>query len=267
MPETIRIEIDRSILKIGLNRGEKRNIINQAMMREISTALTMLCDDAELRCGVLYSKSDQFCAGLDLMDMGPTLMNKGDRQNIIDDDQVDLWNWASASGRQGRRRTKPIITAINGKCFTAGIELALSSDIVIAEQSSTFSQAEVTRGLIPLGGAIERYLERTSWGNAMQLLLTGEEFAAELARERGLVQEVVPDGTAYSRAMDIAETISKNAPLAITGVLENAYIALGDSEASELLRPYAVHHIAQSEDLKEGLTSFFEKRSPVYTGR
>ncbi|MEM1405008.1 MAG: crotonase/enoyl-CoA hydratase family protein [Pseudomonadota bacterium] len=267
MPETVDIEIDGSILKIGLNRIEKRNIINQTMMRELSTALTMLCEDTTLRCAVLYSKGDQFCAGLDLVDLGPTLMNQGNQQNVIDDDQVDLWNWGSASGRQGRRRTKPVVTAINGKCFTAGIELALATDTVIAEQSSTFSQAEVTRGLIPLGGAIERYLERTSWGNAMQLLLTGEEFHADLAKERGLVQEVVPDGTAFARAMEIAETISKNAPLAITGVLENGYIALGESDASEQLRPYAVSHIAQSDDLKEGLTSFFEKRAPIYVGK
>ncbi|MEO1013555.1 MAG: crotonase/enoyl-CoA hydratase family protein [Pseudomonadota bacterium] len=268
MSELIRTEVRGHVLTVGLDRPDKRNAVNRQMMREISAAYSELCDAPDLRCAVLYSTSDMFCAGLDLIDMAPLLMQQaGVDDVIVTDDQVDVFNWAGAAGRPGRRRSKPVVTAVNGKCLTAGIELALSTDIVVAEASSVFAQAEVRWGMMPLGGAIERFTQRLGWGDAMRLLLTGDEFSAAEAHRLGLVQEVVSDGGAFDRAFEIAERIAANAPLGVQGVIENAYVALDDPQhASKRLRPYGQETISPSKDLQEGVAAVFQKRAPIYKG-
>lgn len=265
----LKIEQTGHVLTIGLDRPEKRNAISLQMMRELASAYTALCDDPDLRCGVLYSTSDVFCAGLDLFDMGPALMGQdGDAAPaFVSDDQVDPFNWASVAGRQGRRRTKPIVTAVNGRCMTAGIELALATDIVVAETTSTFAQSEVKFGLMPLGGAIERFTQRLGWGDAMRLLLTGDTFSAEEAHALGIVQRLTAEGGARETAQTLARSIADNAPLAVQGVLQNAYEALdAASEASSTLRPYMLDHVSQSNDLREGIAAMVEKRPPAFRG-
>lgn len=203
--------------------------------------------------------------------MAPILADQADEaaRVMAREDQVDPFDWASAAGRQGRRRTKPVITAINGKCFTAGIELALSTDIVIAEADVTFAQGEVRWGLMPLGGAVERFTTRFGWGNAMRWLLTGDAFDADEALRMGLVQEIVPKDKALPRAMEIADRIATAAPLGVLGTLENARLSLSDAPlaAAEHLRPFFLQHITPSADLQEGVASVFEKRQPHFTGR
>lgn len=268
MTDLIAVEREGAILTIGLNRPDKKNALNTEMFRGLSAAYTLLCEDSDLRCGVLYSKAALFTAGLDLMDMAPVLMNQEGDRIITDDNQVDPFDWGSVGARRGRQRTKPVITAIHGPCFTAGIELALSTDVVVADEDVVFAQAEVRRGLVPLGGAIERFTSRFGWGNAMRHLLTGDSFDAAEALRIGLVQEVVPKGGAKARAMAIAARIAIAAPLGVRGVLENARIgkASGALAAAEHLRPFMRETIAVSHDLREGMQSVFEKRDPVFSG-
>ncbi|MCF6275721.1 MAG: enoyl-CoA hydratase-related protein, partial [Robiginitomaculum sp.] len=174
MSDYIKIEKTDHIMTIGLNRPAKKNALTRAMLRGLTKAYTDLCDDPDLRCGILYSTSDIFTAGLDMMDVAPALMNPNDDgMEPTADDEVDPFGWAGLDGKVGRLRNTPMITAVNGRCFTAGIELALGTDIIIADADATFTQAEIRRGLMPLGGATARYVNRFGWGNAMRWLLTG----------------------------------------------------------------------------------------------
>ncbi len=116
LTDLILVEQTGSTLKTGINRPERRNAINQEMFRGLAAAYTRLCDNPELRCGILYSTSELFTADLDLMDMAAVLTGQEDAPQLVEDDQVDPFDWASVAGKQGRKRTKPIISAINGKC-------------------------------------------------------------------------------------------------------------------------------------------------------
>ncbi len=269
MSDIILTETVGPILTIGLNRPEKRNALNADMFRALSAAYTHLCDDPELRCGVLYSKADLFSAGLDLMDMASRLTGQQEADAMTADEQVDPFNWASVSGKVGRLRTKPIVTAINGRCLTGGLELALATDILIAEETTTFNQGEVRRGLIPLGGAIERFASRFGWGNGMMWLLTGDSFDAREAHRIGLVQEIVPEGKTFERAMEVAERIASAAPLAVQGVLRNANLARFDGPlmAAEDMMPFMLGTVSKSKDLQEGIQSMFQKREPKFVGQ
>ena len=270
MTDLISIEQRDHVLLIGLNRPDKKNAINTEMFRGLSTAYTQLCDDPALRCGILHSNADLFSAGLDLMDMAPALTGQegNNLRTLTEDDQVDPFKWSSVGAKVGRLRDKPLIAAINGRCYAAGIELSLGADILLAEESSTFAQAEIRRGLMPLGGGIDRLVARAGWGNAMRWLLTGDEFDAKEAYRIGLIQEITPDGRVLDRALEIAARITSAAPLGVKGTLLNATEGAmnGPLAAAEQMRPYAFETIAQSKDIQEGIAALFQKREPNFIG-
>jgi enoyl-CoA hydratase len=135
---------------------------------------------------------------------------------LFSEDNVDPVNL------RGRLRTKPLVSAVQGICFTLGIELMLASDIVVAASDCRFAQIEVKRGIMPSAGATIRMTERAGLGNALRYLLTGDEFNAETALRLGFVQEVVAPGSERQRAIKIATLISEHAPLAIAATLANA---------------------------------------------
>lgn len=268
MSDLVLTQRQDSILTIGLNRPDKRNALNPEIFRGLSKAYRQLCDDPGLRCGVLYSTGPIFSSGLDLMEMAPALMGQeGDAPPAItEENEVDPFNWASLSGQVGRLRSKPLVCAVNGACYAGGIEVMLGSDIVVAEVDSVFAQAEIRRGLMPLGGAIERFVSRLGWGNAMRWLLTGDEFTAAEAHRLGLVQELVDTGSAFDRAIAVAERIASAAPIGVRGTLENAYLAnsQGNEAAANHMAPYVLEKIAPSKGLQEGINAMFEKREPVF---
>ena len=142
---------------IGLNRPDKKNAFNLALLRELSTALGELENDTELRVGVIFAHGDSFTSGLDLMDVAP-LMGSG--QPILAEGAID------PVGIHGPRCSKPLICAVHGVCLTFGIELMLASDIVIAGENSRFAQIEIKRGIFPFGGATQRWIAASGWGNA-----------------------------------------------------------------------------------------------------
>ena len=165
-------------------------------------------------------------------------------------------------------RTKPVIFAVHGICFTLGIEMMLAADIVIAAADTRFSQLEVKRGLMPTGGATIRMVERAGWGNAMRYLLTGDEFDAATALRLGFVQEVVEPGTQLERAMELAQLIVQQAPLAVSATITNARAALNNGPAAARAEFGKIQRgLLASEDFQEGLRSFKDKRPPRFSGR
>ena len=257
--EAISTEKRGHILLIGLNRPEKRNAFTVKMYEELGRAYRTLEDDPELRCGVLFAHGDHFTAGLDLADFAGAFASGSlpVPEGAIDPMQLDE-----------PFLTKPVVTAIQGICLTAGIELMLGTDIRIASENTKFAQIEIKRGIYPVGGATIRYVREAGWGNAMRYLLTGDEFSAEEALRIGLIQEVVPEGEHLNRALALAEVIAEQAPLGVSATLISARKALreGETAAVAALLPDLLP-IMHSEDVQEGLMSFLERRKANFKGK
>jgi enoyl-CoA hydratase/carnithine racemase len=247
-------------LLIGLNRVAKRNAFDLAMLDELALAYSEMERDAEVRCGVLFAHGDHFTGGLDLAQVAPALLQGQPR--ALPEGGLDPW------GLRGAPRTKPLVCAIQGICLTLGIELALAADIRVAAADARFAQIEIKRGIYPFGGATIRFPREVGWGNAMRYLLTGDELGAAEALRIGLVQEVVPVGQQLTRAGALAETISAQAPLGVRATLASARLAVEAGEAAAVARlvPDLVE-LMRSEDAREGMQSFIERRPGNFTGR
>lgn len=167
-----------------------------------------------------------------------------------------------------RKCVKPIVAAVQGITFTAGIEMMLACDMVVAASDCRFSQLEPKRGIMAGGGATFRFIERGGWGNAMYHLLRCDEFNAAEAYRIGLVQEVVEPGEQLDRAVEIAEEISKLAPLAVQATKASAMTyALEGERATIDGFPAIQRRLSASADAKEGVDSFREKREAKFTGK
>jgi enoyl-CoA hydratase/carnithine racemase len=255
---TISVETQGHVLLIGLARPEKRNAFTRAMYRELAEAYTRLEEDAELRAGVLFAHGEHFTGGLDLPDWAGVFSGGA---GLAPDGVVDPLNL-------GRRRSKPVVVGIQGRCLTIGIELALACDVIVAAEDARFAQIEIKRGIYPVGGATLRWPQLSGWHNAMRYLLTGDEFDAREAQRIGLVQEVVASGAARDRALALAETIARQSPLGVRATLESAFEGLeqGELAAARTLLP-RLHPIMKSEDVQEGVRAFLERRDGVFKGR
>ena len=255
-------EVRGHVLLIGINRPSKRNGFTPKMFRELAEAYTRLDDDPSLRVGVLCAAGDHFTAGLDLPTCAP-LMRVG--KKLAPEGLVDPFNL----GQTGyRRRTKPMVVAVNGITFTAGIELMLGADIVVASSSCRFSQLEVKRCIMPTGGATLRMAERAGLGNAMLHLLTGDEFDSAEAYRLNFVQKVVPAGEEVAAALRIAQTIAEQAPAAVVATRLNTIKAVEHGPLAAVAEFIETQRIlANSEDAAEGVRSFVEKRPARFTGR
>lgn len=259
---TIRTERRGPLLLVGIDRPAKRNGFTPRMFRELAQAYTLLDDDAELRVGVLHALGDHFTAGLDLPSIAP-FMQKGEKlwpAGLVE--PLDL-------GSPGyRRRTKPMVVAVQGITFTLGIELMLAADIVVAADDCRFSQLEVKRGIMATGGATLRMAERAGLGNALLHLLTGDEFGAAEALRLNFVQKVVPAGRQLEEAIRIAEAVAAQAPLAVVATRANARKAVEDGPLAAMAEFVTVQQrLSRSEDAAEGVRSFIEKRAARFSGR
>jgi enoyl-CoA hydratase/carnithine racemase len=261
MTDRITIERDGHVMLIGVNRPEKRNAFDLDMLSGLASAYEALADDDAMRVGVLYAQGAHFSGGLDLAAVAPVVAERG-AQVLAGSHKYDPFGvWADAV-------PKPIVMAVQGIAYTLSIELALSADIVVAADDVRFRQLEIGRGIVPFGSATMKAPAQLGWGNAMRFLLTAEEFGAAEALRIGLVQEVVAPGKQLERARAVASLIAKQAPLGVRLTLESARIARDRGTRA------AADHIAArlpallaSEDAREGVQSFLERREAKFTGR
>jgi len=197
-PERISVEASEHVLLIGLNRPAKRNAFDLQMYQELGQALARLQNDAKLRCGVLFAHGEHFTGGIELPQWLPFF--RDGRMPPLPADALD-----PLAREAEHTLTKPLVIAVQGWCLTIGIELLLAADIRVAAQDTRFAQIEIKRGIFPIGGATVRLVQEIGWGDAMRILLTGDEFSAAEAYRLGLVQEVVPPGAQLERAVNAME--------------------------------------------------------------
>ena len=252
-------ERDGHIFQIVLDRGDKMNAFDLRMLRELAEAVTEYESDESLWCALLYANGEHFTAGLDLAEVGPAVRSG---QPLFPEGSIDVLSLHEP------KRKKPLVMAVQGWCLTIGIELLLAADIRLAAEGARFGQIEINRGIFPFGGATIRLPEVAGWGNAMRWLLTGDRFDSEEALRIGLVQEVVPANELRAKAIEIARTVAKRAPLGVQATIRSSRTAQlegHDAAIAELL--VIARELMDTEDAAEGIRSFIERREGDFKGR
>jgi len=248
-----RVETERlgRVLLITLRRDHKRNAIDAFITAGLDAALNELEDDPELWCGVLAGGREAFCAGADLASGAGDPTPRG-----------------GYAGITRRYRQKPLIAAVEGYALGGGMEMVLCCDLVVAARPATFGLPEVKRGLIPDFGGVFRVARMLPANVAREMLLTGDRLSAERAERLGFVNVLTDEGDALSGAMDLANRVVGNAPLAVREALTIVNAEIGGDEDPSWERSDAAHaRLLASEDMREGISAFFGRRTPDWQAR
>jgi len=240
-------------LVITMSRPERRNAVDGELSRGVAAALDRLDSDPGLAVGVLVGAGGTFCAGMDL------------KAFLAGDQPVDPDR--GFGGIVGRPPEKPLCAAVEGYALAGGLEIMLACDLVVAARDAEFGLPEVKRGLTPGGGGVLRLAQRIPPAVALDILLTGDFFSAERAFELGLVTRLAEPGSALDDALDLAQRIAANAPLAVRTtkrLATNVNAASADEWDRHLAAALA---LMKSDDAAEGARAFAERRSPRWSGR
>ena len=239
------------VLVITIRREHKRNAIDASVTAGLDAALNNLEDDPELWCGVLTGGPQVFSAGADLAAGAGDRTPRGGIAGIIQ-----------------RHRTKPLIAAVEGYAIGGGMEMVLCCDLVVAARTALFGLPEVKRGLMPDFGGAFRVARMLPANVARELLLTGDSLPAERAERLGFVNLVTDQGAALAAAIELANRVTGNAPLAVREALAIVNAEIGGNEDPSWLRSDAAHaRLLASEDLREGIEAFFARRAPRWQAR
>lgn len=259
---TINIKTEDHILLIEIDRPKKYNAMTQEMYHELARAYFRLDGDPEARVGLVYAVGPHFTSGLELTDWAGTF-DAGKGFPFVAENEIDPFYMMS-----DKRCSKPIIFAVQGYCYTWGVETMLNADIRVAASDTRFGMLEVKRGFFPCGGGTIRLARDMGWSNAMRYLLTGDQWNAEDAYRMGLVQHVTEPGKQLEKAMELARRVASAAPLGVRNILKNGRLAETQGEqAAKKVIFQDVAEVMKSEDMKEGLQSFIERRAAVFKGK
>lgn len=243
------------VILIELNRPEKRNALNNATLQEIADCLQQLETDASVKTVVITGNPQCFAAGADLNEL-----SKLDVVSIQQDMRPQLW-------KRIDEFSKPLIMAINGYAFGAGFELALHGDIVLAGENAQFALPEIGLGMLPGAGGTQRLARLVGQQLTMRWAMTGEMISAQTALQHGITSQVCPVGLTVQYAVELAEKIAKQAPLAIR-VIKQSLKSIHEVTLSQGLKLERQHFVwlAATQDRQEGINAFLEKRKPEFRG-
>lgn len=241
---------------LRINRPDARNALNMEVRKTLVKGLADMTENDSIRAIVLAGSAKAFAAGADIKEMAGVgsieQMQRGSHK---------LWRAIYSC-------PKPVIAAVNGLALGGGCELAMTCDIIIAGESAKFGQPEVKIGIIPGGGGTQRFPRTVGKFKAMRYVLTGDIFGAKEASDMNLVSEVVPDAEVEKRAVAMAVKIAELPPLAIQLAKEAVIRGMDASlETGLTLESRTLQLLFASQDQKEGMTAFIEKRKPKFTGK
>ncbi|MEW2086421.1 crotonase/enoyl-CoA hydratase family protein [Streptomyces sp. NPDC005283] len=250
----VRTETIGACLLITIDRPAARNAVNAAVATGLAAALDELEAAPDLRIGVLAGTQGVFSAGMDLKAAlageSPEVPGRG------------------FGGLTQAETTKPLIAAVEGWAMGGGFELALGCDLIVAAADAKFGLPEVKRGLIAAGGGVIRLPKRIPHHLAMELLLSGEPISGERAARLGIANRVVPAGDAVAAALQWAQRLAENAPLALAAVKKVVRAADGAPESDAFAaQARELAGLMASADVREGMTAFAEHRTPVWQGK
>ncbi|MDG2061528.1 MAG: crotonase/enoyl-CoA hydratase family protein [SAR86 cluster bacterium] len=259
------IEKKDHILLVQLNRPEKKNALSPDMLINVYDAWRELDEDDNLRCAIITGTKDVFCAGADLTAMYSG--DQGSKEIIKRMETVPDLHWQALL--RHNRPYKPIIAAVEGFALAGGTEFLHGTDIRVAAETATFGLTEAKRGLFPLGGATVRIRRQIPYTLAAEMLLTGRRITADEAKEYGLIGHVVPEGKSLDKAFELARQIVENSPVAIKAIMKSLRdLGEGIPEEEALKKELELGWpVFESDDSKEGLAAFAEKRTPKFTGK
>jgi enoyl-CoA hydratase len=247
----VRTERRGRVLLVSMQREQKRNAVDRELADAIDAALNELDDDPDLWVSVLTGTDAVFSAGSDLASRGDYVTDRGGEYGVI-----------------RRVRRKPLIAAVEGLALGGGFEIVLACDLVVAARSARFGLPEVSRGLVPTCGALFRGPTALPLNLAREMILTGATVDATRLHAAGVVNVLTDPGGAVDAAIELAEQICRNAPLAVQACLTavNGLAARSDVDGWAATTE-AMDAIAGSHDQQEGVRAFFERRDPEWTGR
>jgi enoyl-CoA hydratase len=243
------------VMQVVLNRPAKLNALSRALLIELAEAVDQAVADDATRCIVVTGSDKVFSAGADISEMSA----RG-YAALVDKARMQAWETIE-------RCPKPLIAAVRGIAYGGGHELALLADIIVASETARFAQPEINIGILPGDGATQRLLRIAGKSLTMQMVLTGEPIDAATALRAGLISEVVPADHVLPRAIELAAAIAQKAPIS-AALAKEAVLAAYETALTEGLRAErrAIRHAFTTEDQREGMAAFFEKRPPRFRG-
>ena len=255
------IEQRGPVLIVTMNRPEARNALSGEMLSLMVEAWDRVDTDPDIRVCILTGAGGYFCAGMDLKAASAKPPGDSFADGSYDPSRID-------GLLKGRRLTKPLIAAVEGPAIAGGTEILQGTDIRVAGESAKFGISEARWSLYPMGGSAVRLVRQIPYTIACDLLLTGRHISAAEARDYGLIGHVVPDGQALARALEIAEVIASNGPLAVQAILRSIRATEGmpENEAFTIDTKIGIE-VFLSEDAREGPRAFKEKRAPQFKMR
>lgn len=248
-------EVGRAGL-IQLNRPQQLNALNATLMEEVVTALEAMDRNEQIGCLVITGNSRAFAAGADIKEMA-----EASAVDMLLRDNIARWD-------RIRKIKKPIIAAVSGFCLGGGCELAMSCDLIIASESAQFGQPEVNIGVMPGAGGTQRLTRALGKSKAMEMVLTGRYLSAHEAEQLGLVSRVVPVEVYLDEALKLANEIASRPPVAVRLAKEAVNKAFETSLSDGLDYERRLFFLLfATDDQKEGMRAFIEKRPAEWRGR
>ncbi len=273
---------DGPVVTITIDRPEARNALDLEHFGRLADAWVRFRDDDTAWVAILTGVGDVYCVGADLKKFISVVTEQADKlaaggsKQQVEGSQYTMAHSLVAVLRDGATLPdgsefalyKPVIAAINGNCAAGGMEMMWNTDLRVVADDTFFQLAEPRRGLFPGGGSTVHSARQLSWCNAMEVLLLADKITPARALEMGLVNRVVPRDRVMAEARELAATICKNGPLAVKAckrsAKESTFLGLREALANEMSYSASVF---MSDDAKEGIKAFKEKRTPVWTGK